>query len=169
MLQAPAAPGRAHVPQTHPAFVCNHHPTPPLIPCPTFLLCFQTTLLDVLAGRKTVGTISGEILYSGNVPSPQFLRRFTGYVEQFGGCSSSVDGATFAVLVGVQHLHYVEQFGGCGSIIAAITGRVWWCSAGMGGAVWFVKHRLGWFLLLCPTAVVQRLCRSGYANSVVGR
>lgn len=34
----------------------------------------QTTLLDVLAGRKTVGKIEGEILYSGNKPTQGFLR-----------------------------------------------------------------------------------------------
>ena len=44
----------------------------------------KTTLLDVLAGRKTVGTLSGEILFGGVKPSKMFLRRFTGYVEQFG-------------------------------------------------------------------------------------
>ena len=43
----------------------------------------KTTLLDVLAGRKTVGNISGEILFGGVHPSRMFLRRFTGYVEQF--------------------------------------------------------------------------------------
>jgi ATP-binding cassette, subfamily G (WHITE), member 2 len=43
----------------------------------------KTTLLDVLAGRKTQGTISGEVLFSAQKPSLNFLRRFTGYVEQF--------------------------------------------------------------------------------------
>lgn len=43
----------------------------------------KTTLLDVLAGRKTVGTLSGEILFAGVKPSRAFIRRFTGYVEQF--------------------------------------------------------------------------------------
>lgn len=43
----------------------------------------KTTLLDVLAGRKTVGTISGEILFGGMKPTSMFLRRYTGYVEQF--------------------------------------------------------------------------------------
>ena len=46
----------------------------------------KTTLLDILAGRKTVGRIQGEIKFSGNVPTGMFLRRFTGYVEQFGEC-----------------------------------------------------------------------------------
>jgi len=39
---------------------------------------------DVLAGRKTVGEIKGKILYAGRTPTPQFLQRYTGYVEQFG-------------------------------------------------------------------------------------
>jgi ABC-type multidrug transport system ATPase subunit len=43
----------------------------------------KTTLLDVLAGRKTVGQAEGTILLSGIKPSTAFLRRFTGYVEQF--------------------------------------------------------------------------------------
>ena len=43
----------------------------------------KTTLLDVLAGRKTQGTISGEIAFSNHSPSKMFLRRYTGYVEQF--------------------------------------------------------------------------------------
>ncbi|CAK0783380.1 hypothetical protein CVIRNUC_006579 [Coccomyxa viridis] len=43
----------------------------------------KTTLLDVLAGRKTVGTISGRILFAGQHATKTFLRRYTGYVEQF--------------------------------------------------------------------------------------
>ena len=43
----------------------------------------KTTLLDVLAGRKTVGEAHGSILFGGSKPSRAFLRRFTGYVEQF--------------------------------------------------------------------------------------
>ncbi len=46
----------------------------------------KTTLLDVLAGRKTVGEIEGSIKYAGEEPTSMFLRRFTGYVEQFGAC-----------------------------------------------------------------------------------
>jgi hypothetical protein len=38
----------------------------------------------VLAGRKTVGAISGKVLYGGHHASKNFLRRYTGYVEQFG-------------------------------------------------------------------------------------
>ena len=37
----------------------------------------------MLAGRKTTGEIEGTILYSAQKASLQFLRRFTGYVEQF--------------------------------------------------------------------------------------
>ncbi|CAL5220625.1 g2668 [Coccomyxa viridis] len=43
----------------------------------------KTTLLDVLAGRKTVGTINGTVVYAGHKASRSFLRRYTGYVEQF--------------------------------------------------------------------------------------
>jgi ABC-type sugar transport system ATPase subunit len=43
----------------------------------------KTTLLDVLAGRKTQGEVTGDILFSAQKPSINFLRRFTGYVEQF--------------------------------------------------------------------------------------
>lgn len=39
---------------------------------------------DVLAGRKTVGKIEGTIAYGGHRPTKSFLRRYTGYVEQFG-------------------------------------------------------------------------------------
>ena len=39
---------------------------------------------DVLAGRKTVGTIKGVVVFAGHKPSCSFLRRYTGYVEQFG-------------------------------------------------------------------------------------
>jgi ATP-binding cassette subfamily G (WHITE) protein 2 len=44
--------------------------------------CGKTTLLDVLAGRKTVGEISGEVRFGGEPPSREFLRRYTGYCEQ---------------------------------------------------------------------------------------
>lgn len=40
-------------------------------------------MLDVLAGRKTVGRMTGEILFGGVKPTKMFLRRYTGYVEQF--------------------------------------------------------------------------------------
>ncbi|KAK9905859.1 hypothetical protein WJX75_007710 [Coccomyxa subellipsoidea] len=43
----------------------------------------KTTLLDVLACRKTAGELSGQILIGGKPPSRMFMRRYTGYVEQF--------------------------------------------------------------------------------------
>uniref|UniRef100_A0A7S0ULM3 ABC transporter domain-containing protein n=1 Tax=Polytomella parva TaxID=51329 RepID=A0A7S0ULM3_9CHLO len=43
----------------------------------------KTTLLDVLAGRKNAGKTTGTISFSGQRPTEQFLRRYTGYVEQF--------------------------------------------------------------------------------------
>eukprot|EP00741_Cyanophora_paradoxa_P025294 tig00000361_g24413.t1 len=42
----------------------------------------KTTLMDVLAGRKTGGKIGGEILVNGK-PKDQFFNRVAGYVEQF--------------------------------------------------------------------------------------
>eukprot|EP00798_Chlamydomonas_sp_ICE-L_P008104 gene8104-1350_t len=43
----------------------------------------KTTLLDLLAGRKTQGKTVGTVLFGGKEPSKAFLRRYTGYVEQF--------------------------------------------------------------------------------------
>lgn len=43
----------------------------------------KTTLLDTISGRKTQGEITGEVLFSAQKPSQSFLRRYTGYVEQF--------------------------------------------------------------------------------------
>ncbi|GFH26288.1 ABC transporter domain-containing protein, partial [Haematococcus lacustris] len=43
----------------------------------------KTTLLDVLAGRKSAGITEGSIVFGGQKASLQFLRRYTGYVEQF--------------------------------------------------------------------------------------
>ncbi|EFJ42159.1 hypothetical protein VOLCADRAFT_107413 [Volvox carteri f. nagariensis] len=43
----------------------------------------KTTLLDLLAGRKTVGKTEGHLSFGGSQPTKQFLRRYTGYVEQF--------------------------------------------------------------------------------------
>lgn len=39
---------------------------------------------DVLAGRKTTGTIQGKVTFGGQVPTRGFLRKHTGYVEQDG-------------------------------------------------------------------------------------
>ncbi|PNW87919.1 hypothetical protein CHLRE_01g007000v5 [Chlamydomonas reinhardtii] len=43
----------------------------------------KTTFLDLLSGRKTQGTITGTLLFGHTAPSRSFLRRYTGYVEQF--------------------------------------------------------------------------------------
>ncbi len=43
----------------------------------------KTTLLDLLAGRKTTGETDGHLTFGGVTPTPAFLRRYTGYVEQF--------------------------------------------------------------------------------------
>lgn len=43
----------------------------------------KTTLLDILAGRKNTGKTEGSIMFAGQKPTQQFLRRYTGYVEQF--------------------------------------------------------------------------------------
>ena len=53
----------------------------------------KTTLLDVLAGRKTQGETRGEVQFAGVRPTVEFLRRFTGYVEQFGERHPSVHAA----------------------------------------------------------------------------
>ena len=47
------------------------------------MTCPPQTLLDVLAGRKNQGIIEGELAFGGQVPTSAFLRRYTGYVEQF--------------------------------------------------------------------------------------
>uniref|UniRef100_A0A7S3YX25 ABC transporter domain-containing protein n=1 Tax=Lotharella globosa TaxID=91324 RepID=A0A7S3YX25_9EUKA len=43
----------------------------------------KTTLLDVLAGRKNVGKIDGEIRYGGHVGTQMVFKKLTSYVEQF--------------------------------------------------------------------------------------
>ena len=43
----------------------------------------KTTFLDLVSGRKTVGEIDGAIHFGGKAPTTRFLRRHTGYVEQF--------------------------------------------------------------------------------------
>ena len=42
------------------------------------------TLLDILSGRKTTGTVEGDIHFGGITPGRAFLQRYTGFVEQFG-------------------------------------------------------------------------------------
>jgi ABC-type lipoprotein export system ATPase subunit len=58
----------------------------------------KTTLLDVLAGRKTVGEIQGDVLFAGTQPSTAFLRRYTGYVEQFDTLIDVLTVCSFSVL-----------------------------------------------------------------------
>ena len=43
----------------------------------------KTTFLDLVSGRKTVGEIDGAVHFGGKAPTTRFLRRHTGYVEQF--------------------------------------------------------------------------------------
>ncbi|GIL50638.1 hypothetical protein Vafri_6770 [Volvox africanus] len=43
----------------------------------------KTTFLDLLSGRKTQGAMTGTLLFGADVPTKAFLRRYTGYVEQF--------------------------------------------------------------------------------------
>lgn len=56
------------------------------------------TFADVLAGRKTVGTIKGTVIFAGHKPSRSFLRRYTGYVEQFGDTLSLLPSLTLCRL-----------------------------------------------------------------------
>ena len=42
----------------------------------------KTTLMDVIAGRKTAGTIEGEILVNGHPKVTATFNRMCGYVEQ---------------------------------------------------------------------------------------
>mmetsp|Transcript_44322 Transcript_44322/g.70888 ORF Transcript_44322/g.70888 Transcript_44322/m.70888 type:complete len:1597 (-) Transcript_44322:46-4836(-) len=44
----------------------------------------KTTLMDVLAGRKTTGTVTGEIYVNGRPQDPETFPKICGYVEQFG-------------------------------------------------------------------------------------
>ncbi|KAG2488519.1 hypothetical protein HYH03_012840, partial [Edaphochlamys debaryana] len=43
----------------------------------------KTTLMDVIAGRKTIGSISGTITVNGHTADPRAWSRVMGYVEQF--------------------------------------------------------------------------------------
>lgn len=47
-------------------------------------MLYKCDTADVLALRKTTGELSGQILIGGKPPSRRFMRRYTGYVEQFG-------------------------------------------------------------------------------------
>lgn len=43
----------------------------------------KTTALDVLAGRKTVGQVTGKLRYSGMEASASFLRRYVVHLVHF--------------------------------------------------------------------------------------
>ena len=43
--------------------------------------CLQSTLLDLLAGRKTSGETTGTVLFAGTRPTQAFLRRYTGVLS----------------------------------------------------------------------------------------
>jgi ABC-type glutathione transport system ATPase component len=49
----------------------------------------KTTLMDVIAGRKTVGKITGDILVNGRPKDTQSFNHLTGYVEQVSFASLS--------------------------------------------------------------------------------
>jgi hypothetical protein len=55
----------------------------------------QTTLMDVLALRKSSGEIEGEVRLNGHLQEPLSFRRCTGYVEQFDVQSSQLTGKKF--------------------------------------------------------------------------
>jgi hypothetical protein len=44
----------------------------------------KTTLLDLISGRTTSGRTSGVVLFGNTSPDRHWVRRHTGYVEQFG-------------------------------------------------------------------------------------
>lgn len=50
--------------------------------CLTWSSAGKTTLLDVIAGRKTVGKIEGSVLVNGAKLEPSAFQRLIGYVEQ---------------------------------------------------------------------------------------
>ena len=59
----------------------------------------KTTLMDVIAGRKTQGIIRGEILANGRLVEPQIWSRVVGYVEQMdihSACITVLESLRFA-------------------------------------------------------------------------
>ena len=44
--------------------------------------CGKTTLLDIIAGRKSTGSITGSLAFDGHKPTTAWRRRNIGYVEQ---------------------------------------------------------------------------------------
>ena len=55
----------------------------PLSPLAFFPPFAAQTLLDCIAGRKTIGRMEGVLLFGGKTSTPGFIKRNTGYVEQF--------------------------------------------------------------------------------------
>ena len=43
----------------------------------------KTTLLDLIAGRRSRGQVDGAILFAGAKPTDVVRKRYTGYCEQF--------------------------------------------------------------------------------------
>ena len=54
-----------------------------LTSCPYLTSEQKTTLMDVLALRKTSGELTGEVTLNGHTQEPVSFRRCSGYVEQF--------------------------------------------------------------------------------------
>ena len=50
--------------------------------CDGGAVCVQTTLMDVLAGRKTQGVLHGELTVNGHAKVQETWARVVGYVEQ---------------------------------------------------------------------------------------
>lgn len=65
------------------AYLCRHRVA---LLAPIACTCDQ----DLLSGRKTQGSVTGTLLFGPTAPSRAFLRRHTGYVEQFGGLAADV-------------------------------------------------------------------------------
>ena len=57
---------------------------PPIIVCKIRLAVKCTRAAQVLAGRKTTGTIRGDIWVNGHPKVQDTFKRVCGYVEQFG-------------------------------------------------------------------------------------
>lgn len=86
----------------------------------------KTTLLDLMAGRKTVGSMTGSIMFAGHKGTRPFLRRFTGYVEQFGEQQCCYSLASW--LAAIECIR-------CWCVGQAALPRLWWCAASTGLAV----------------------------------
>lgn len=50
-------------------------------PCLVYLF-YRSTLMDVIAGRKTIGRIEGEVFVNGKPKEQNTWSRIVGYVEQ---------------------------------------------------------------------------------------